>query len=68
MLHQPDPCFLYLKKHGMLHKSYIKLTYYCQHKVLLFLNEPVTFKCSICEVALCKPTYNCNCWNDERQN
>ena len=39
MLHQPDPCFLCLKKHGMLHKSYIKLTYYCQHKVLLFLNE-----------------------------
>ena len=48
----------------MLHKNYIKLPYYCQHKALLFLNESQSPKCRICEVALCKPTSNCNCWNE----
>ena len=54
--------FVFMETLYMLHKNYIKLPYYCQHKALLFLNESQSPKCSICEVARCKP--NCNCWNE----
>ena len=31
--------FVFTDTWHMLHKNYIKMPYYCQHKVLLFLNE-----------------------------
>ena len=43
-------------KHQMKKPDYPKPCYYCQHGTITPKHTTTTFKCSLCEIPLCKPT------------